>query len=206
MGALRFLPLLVMVFATIMTLFLRNWRHRRRHGDSGLKTRSWDNRARLGWGGQMVLLALLLGQAFATAFAPGWLAAIALPFPVGPEVQVGAGIFMLALVFPLLVAQEQMGASWRMGLDLHARPGLVTTGLFRVTRNPIYSLSLLGFLSYCAMMPTWLSVFVFCAGVVVFRFQVAQEEAHLLALYGDEYRAYAARVGRFIPGLGRLRG
>ena len=31
------------------------------------------------------------------------------------------------------------------------------------------------------------------------------EERHLLALHGDAYRAYAAGVGRFLPGIGRLR-
>jgi protein-S-isoprenylcysteine O-methyltransferase Ste14 len=29
------------------------------------------------------------------------------------------------------------------------------------------------------------------------------EEPHLLELHGEEYRAYARRVGRFVPGLGR---
>ena len=38
-----------------------------------------------------------------------------------------------------------------------------------------------------------------------FRFQVAEEEAYLVRTYGDSFRAYAARVGRFLPGLGTLR-
>jgi protein-S-isoprenylcysteine O-methyltransferase Ste14 len=30
------------------------------------------------------------------------------------------------------------------------------------------------------------------------------EEPYLIRTHGDEYRAYAARVGRFVPGVGRL--
>ena len=30
------------------------------------------------------------------------------------------------------------------------------------------------------------------------------EEPHLLRTHGDEYASYAARVGRFVPGVGRL--
>ena len=32
------------------------------------------------------------------------------------------------------------------------------------------------------------------------------EEQHLLGLHGEQYQAYAARVGRFVPALGRLKG
>jgi protein-S-isoprenylcysteine O-methyltransferase Ste14 len=32
------------------------------------------------------------------------------------------------------------------------------------------------------------------------------EEPYLLRVHGDAYRAYAARTGRFVPGVGRLRG
>ena len=37
------------------------------------------------------------------------------------------------------------------------------------------------------------------------RLQVAAEEEYLLRTYGDEYRDYARRVGRFVAGVGRLR-
>ena len=34
--------------------------------------------------------------------------------------------------------------------------------------------------------------------------QTRLEEKHLAGLHGPSYRAYAARVGRFVPGIGRL--
>src|SRR5439155_892973 len=46
------------------------------------------------------------------------------------------GLGGAALVF---LAQVQMGASWRIGLDPEERTDLVTAGLFGVVRNPIYA-------------------------------------------------------------------
>ena len=34
--------------------------------------------------------------------------------------------------------------------------------------------------------------------------QARFEEKHLEAMHGDAYRAYAARTGRFVPGIGKL--
>ena len=43
----------------------------------------------------------------------------------------------LSLVI-MLVAQAQMGLSWRIGIDEKNRTGLVTQGLFALSRNPIF--------------------------------------------------------------------
>jgi protein-S-isoprenylcysteine O-methyltransferase Ste14 len=55
------------------------------------------------------------------------------------------------------------------------------------------------------MVPTWLG---FLGAVVVaaaLELQVRYvEEPYLLRAHGDAYRAYASRVGRFVPGVGLL--
>ena len=48
----------------------------------------------------------------------------------------------------MLIAQAQMGASWRVGIDSANRTELVSKGLFTISRNPIFlatRLALLGF-------------------------------------------------------------
>jgi protein-S-isoprenylcysteine O-methyltransferase Ste14 len=54
-------------------------------------------------------------------------------------------------------------------------------------------------------MPTWLSLLQLVLAAIGIHLQVRAEEAWLLRTYGDAWRTYAARVGRFVPGLGRLR-
>ncbi len=114
------------------------------------------------------------------------------------------GWFLLSAGLLLtVVAQRQMGASWRVGID--DRPtGLVDRGVFQVVRNPIFT-GLLGFLAgYACLMPAWWSVTLWVATAAGLRLQVAWEERHLVTQHGATYLAYAARVGRFLPGVGRL--
>ena len=55
-----------------------------------------------------------------------------------------------------VVAQRQMGASWRVGID--DRPtGLVATGLFRFIRNPIFTGLLLFVAGVATLSATWWS-------------------------------------------------
>jgi protein-S-isoprenylcysteine O-methyltransferase Ste14 len=105
----------------------------------------------------------------------------------------------------MVAAQLDLGASWRVGIDEGARPGLVTDGLYRFTRNPIFLAMLLALTGFTLLVPTWLSAGTLVVAFLGIRQQVGEEEAWLARAYGDDYRRYAARVGRFVPGLGRLR-
>lgn len=102
-------------------------------------------------------------------------------------------------------AQLAMGASWRIGVDPAERTHLVTTGPFALVRNPIFTAALLTFTCLALVVPNVVAL----AGLAVLyagiQTQVrAVEEPHLLAAHGQAYAAYTGRVGRFLPGLGRL--
>ena len=105
----------------------------------------------------------------------------------------------------VFLAQLGMGASWRIGVSEDQDTDLVTTGWFSLVRNPIYSAMIVGWTGFALLVPTWLSigaVFVISAGLEL---QVRSvEEPYLIRTHGEPYRAYAARVGRFLPGVGRF--
>jgi protein-S-isoprenylcysteine O-methyltransferase Ste14 len=104
----------------------------------------------------------------------------------------------------VVIAQAQMGRSWRIGIHREDTE-LVTRGLFSLVRNPIYSGLILGGCGYCAVSPCVPTALAAIALALGFGLQARAEERHLLEVRGAEYRAYAERVGRFVPGLGRLR-
>lgn len=76
---------------------------------------------------------------------------------------------------------------------------LVTSGVFRFTRNPMYLGLALVLLGYAAFLCSALAL----AGPVAFvlyigRFQIAPEERILRAKFGEAFAAYASRVGRWV--------
>lgn len=76
---------------------------------------------------------------------------------------------------------------------------LVTSGIYRITRNPMY----VGMAFLLLAWAFYLSALLPFAGVPVFmlyitRFQIKPEERVLEKRFGDEFRAYAARVRRWL--------
>ena len=104
-----------------------------------------------------------------------------------------------------VAAQQAMGASWRTGIDPEHPAALVKSGLFGLVRNPVYT-SMIGIsLGTWLLAPTAAGALGFAACVVALEVQTRWvEEPHLRALHGSAYERYAARVGRFVPGVGRI--
>jgi len=103
-------------------------------------------------------------------------------------------------------AQVAMGTSWRIGVDPDERTQLVTTGPFALVRNPIFAAMLPTALGLTLLVPSWVAFAGLAGLVIALELQVrVVEEPYLLQVHGDTYAAYAAQVGRFIPGVGLLR-
>jgi protein-S-isoprenylcysteine O-methyltransferase Ste14 len=102
-------------------------------------------------------------------------------------------------------AQLAMGASWRIGVDPEERTGLVTGGPFALVRNPIYAAMLPSVLGLAMLVPSWVAIAGLAGLAITLELQVrVVEEPHLLQVHGQAYADYAVRVGRFVPGVGRL--
>lgn len=102
-------------------------------------------------------------------------------------------------------AQIAMGASWRIGVDPNERTELVMDGPFALVRNPIFAAMLPTALGLTLLVPSWVAILGLVGLVVALELQVrVVEEPYLLKAHGRAYAAYAARVGRFFPGVGRL--
>ncbi|KAA5835280.1 isoprenylcysteine carboxylmethyltransferase family protein [Saccharopolyspora hirsuta] len=81
---------------------------------------------------------------------------------------------------------------------------LVTTGSFGLVRNPIFTAMIAAVAGLSLMVPNWLQLLGFACLVAAVEIQVRLvEEPHLARIHGAAYAAYAARVGRFLPGIGR---
>lgn len=119
-----------------------------------------------------------------------------------------AGIALAAVgLAATLYAQLAMGASWRIGVDAEERTALVTGGPFAIVRNPIYAGMLPAVLGLALLVPSWVALAGFAGLLASLELQVrVVEEPYLMRVHDRSYAAYAARVGRFVPGVGRIRG
>lgn len=82
---------------------------------------------------------------------------------------------------------------------LTATSTLVTGGVFRFTRNPMYLsllLYLLAWAAYLSNLPALLLVPVFV--LYINRFQIEPEERALSSLFGPEYASYKGRIRRWL--------
>lgn len=193
------LYLLGLVLAFGVRTFIAWWRT----GDSGFRRPDTVAFSAPWWGTVLFAAALILGLAAPVAALTGWLAP---PAAFAHPVLSGAGIAVMtgALVL-VLAAQLSMGTSWRIGVDTTEHTELVTTGIFAVARNPVFSAMAIMLAGMVAAVPTVLSLAAFIALVAAVQIQVrAIEEPYLVRTHPAHYPAYTARTGRFLPGLGRI--
>lgn len=150
-------------------------------------------------------LALLLGVA-APILA---LADVVEPFDAldtAPLHVLGAVLAVGGIVATFL-AQVAMGTSWRIGVDPAERTALVTSGPFALVRNPIFAAMLPTALGLTLLVPSWVALLGLAGLFLALELQVrVVEEPYLRQTHGAEYATYARRVGRFLPGVGRLDG
>jgi protein-S-isoprenylcysteine O-methyltransferase Ste14 len=121
-------------------------------------------------------------------------------------VQILGIIVFAAGLAAMFWSQQAMGRSWRIGVP-EERTELVTGGPFALVRNPIYTAMIAAVVGLALLAPNPLSVASILGLIAGLEIQVRfAEEPQLLRSHGAEYAAYASRVGRFVPGIGRLRG
>ena len=196
--------------AAALTLFLaglvaafgaRSWIHRRRTGSTGFRGLSGAPGSAEWWGGIFFAAALVLGAAGPALALTGATAPIALP----AGVQWAGLAVAIAGFVGVLAAQAGMGASWRIGVDTTERTGLVTSGMFAVVRNPIFTAMLTALLGLTLLVPTGVTAAALVCRLLAVEIQVRLvEEPYLIHAHGYAYASYSKRVGRFLPGLGRL--
>jgi protein-S-isoprenylcysteine O-methyltransferase Ste14 len=119
------------------------------------------------------------------------------------SLQAWIGVVVLVCAVVLFFhTHRRLGRSWSVTLEIRENQGLVTDGIYRFVRHPMYSAYFLWVLSQALLLPNWIAG---PAGLVgfgtLFAFRVRREEEMMLEAFGEPYAAYAARTKRIIPGV-----
>jgi len=91
-----------------------------------------------------------------------------------------------------------LGTNFRIELPKE-EISLITTGVYRLMRNPIVmGIYLLLFGSFL-IIPTIISLIFLIANVLTFDSKIRDEEKFLTKRFGEEYKKYRRKVGRYLP-------
>jgi protein-S-isoprenylcysteine O-methyltransferase Ste14 len=123
-------------------------------------------------------------------------------YPFHPVVAlIGTVVFALSLLL-FDRTHRDLGRFWSVTLEIRQSHQLITTGVYRHVRHPMYSAFFLWAIAQALLLPNWIAG---PAGLVgfgtLFAFRIGREERMMEATFGEAYRAYAARTRRVVPGV-----
>jgi len=123
-------------------------------------------------------------------------------YPLRPaSVAVGA-ISMGLYLWVFHRSHADLGDNWSMTLQLRESHHLVATGIYRRVRHPMYAALYLLALAQALLVPNFVAgPAMLTAFTAMFFLRLGPEEQMMVDRFGDEYRAYAARTKRLIPGV-----
>lgn len=95
-------------------------------------------------------------------------------------------------------AIRDLGPSWRLGIDERSPGRLVTQGIYALSRHPIYLFFNLYFVGTLMINGTLVFLLFALLAAANLHLQILSEEAFLLQVYGQDYRVYCLRTGRYL--------
>lgn len=110
---------------------------------------------------------------------------------------IGILLLAIALIWTTL-AQAQMKNSWRIGIDMETKTELVTTGLFTISRNPIFLGMILSLIGLFLTTPNAFTGMFLIIGYILIQIQIRFEEDFLAKEHGQSYTNYKQKVRRLI--------
>ena len=118
---------------------------------------------------------------------------------VVPIIGVVLGVLGLFLFYR---SHVDLGLNWSTSLELRKEHSLVTRGVYRLVRHPMYSAFFLLAFSQFFLLSNWFTRFTGVAGYfILYACRVSREEKMMEKEFGEEYVRYMAKTPRVMPHL-----
>lgn len=192
-----FLPIYLLAFTLwLLWLSLSVWKKSKRSPIA--LARSAPRQVLLGRIFSLCILAVILLVFIHTFFPRLTIYLVPIPYLAILTLRLGGAALMILALAWCMIAQYQMGPSWRIGVDQENKTNLVRKGLFHYSRNPIY-VGMLGILTGLFLfLPCGLSLGVLITAFITIPIQVRLEEDHLRKLHGHRYMEYCHKTRRWV--------
>ena len=95
-----------------------------------------------------------------------------------------------------------LGTNWSVTLEIRENHRLVTHGIYRFVRHPMYAALFLYAIGQALAVPNWLAGPSYLVAMgILFAFRVGAEEHMMLDTFGEDYAVYIAKTKRLLPGV-----
>jgi protein-S-isoprenylcysteine O-methyltransferase Ste14 len=112
---------------------------------------------------------------------------------------IGTVVFAGA-IFMLWRSHADLGRNWSATLRITGRQSLITDGVYRRIRHPMYTAHLLWAIAQGLLLSNWFAGWAFLVlSIPLYVVRIPKEEQMMLQHFGEEYRAYKSRTGGLIP-------
>lgn len=112
-------------------------------------------------------------------------------------IKIGWGLLLLSLIL-VWIAQSQMANSWRIGIDEKNKTTLVTSGMFSISRNPIFLGIMIANIGLFLVIPNAFTLLIVSLSTISINTQIRLEEEFLKLEFGTKYEEYLKKVRRWI--------
>ena len=110
---------------------------------------------------------------------------------------IGLALLFISLLWTI-IAQVHMKDSWRIGIDTETKTVLITSGLFSISRNPIFFGMIITLIGAFLVTPNALTALFLILAYIIIQIQIRLEEEFLTKEHGQEYLTYKQKVRRLI--------
>ena len=146
---------------------------------------------------QAIISLATFGWLVTYLIAPRWIAWSQVELP--QLMRFGGAGLGVATIGLFIWMFKHLGANVTATAQTRSDAQLVTTGPYRWIRHPMYAFGLIWFLAIVILTASWFIAVTGTAGFSFLVIRCRREETNLIEKFGDEYRAYMRRTGRFFP-------
>jgi protein-S-isoprenylcysteine O-methyltransferase Ste14 len=123
-------------------------------------------------------------------------------YPLRPGPFLAGCVLFAAGLWLLHRTHVDLGTNWSVTLEIRENHRLITEGIYRSVRHPMYTAFFLYAFGQALVLPNWVAAPSYLvAFAILFALRVGAEERMMLETFGNEYTSYMARTKRLVPGL-----
>lgn len=152
------------------------------------------------------LEAVLLTLAWVAFFVPlVWVATSVFAFadyPLRPLPLLMGSVCLACGLWLFARSHADLGTNWSITLEVREKHQLVTQGIYRALRHPMYSALLLYSVGQALVVPNWIAGPSYAVAMaLLIALRLGPEERMMLEAFGKDYEDYKVRTKRLVPGI-----